>query len=135
MHKHDVVPRPGTSGSFGHLSPGGRSGMMQQRHRRRRWARMTAGMLGTILAVGLVGGPVSAQSTAPVSGVAPATLELWLGGTLTTATPGTPYETWVNHVIERFKAAVPGADVNVTLLPSNNDQLAAQVQAAFASGK
>ena len=48
-----------------------------------------------------------AQSTAPAA-VAPATLELWLGGTLTTSTPGTPYETWVNHIIERFKAASRG---------------------------
>ena len=66
---------------------------------------------------------------------APATLELWLGGILTTATPGTPYEAWVNNVITRFKAANPGSDVKITLLPSNNDQLAAQVQAAFASKK
>ena len=57
--------------------------------------------------------PVTAQSTAPAGGIAPATLELWLGGILTTATPGTPYETWVNHIIDRFKAANPGSDVKV----------------------
>ena len=76
--------------------------------------------------------PTSAPETAaPTS--AGGTLELWLGGILTTATPGTPYEKWVNYVITRFKAANPGWDVRITLLPSNNDQLAAQVQAAFAS--
>ena len=85
--------------------------------------------------------PASAAPSAPAS-AAPvstkpeaATLELWLGGILTTATPGTPYETWVNNVIKRFKEANPGSDVKFTLLPSNNDQLAAQVQAAFASKK
>jgi len=65
----------------------------------------------------------------------PATLDVWLGGILTTATPGTPYEAWVNDVVARFKEANPGSDVKITLLPSNNDQLAAQVQAAFASKK
>ena len=56
-----------------------------------------------------------------------------LGGIMTTATPGSTYNTWLQHVITRFKAAVPGSDVKVTLLPADNDQLAAQVQAAFAS--
>ncbi len=65
----------------------------------------------------------------------PATLDVWLGGILTTATPGTPYEAWVNDVVARFKEANPGSDVKINLLPSNNDQLAAQVQAAFASKK
>ena len=78
----------------------------------------------------------AAPSEAPSAAQpAPATIDLWLGGILTTATAGTPYETWVNHVIDRFKAANPGSDVKITLLPSNNDQLAAQVQAAFSSKK
>jgi ABC-type glycerol-3-phosphate transport system substrate-binding protein len=83
------------------------------------------------MAVSLVipmGAPAAAQAE-------PATIQLWLGGVLTTATPGTPYETWVNNVIGRFKEANPGSDVEIALLPSNNDQLAAQVQAAFASGR
>ena len=108
---------------------------MSRHDRHTRWARWSALLAAAALTVTGVVTPVTAQSTAPAGSIAPATLELWLGGTLTTATPGTPYETWVNHVIERFKAANPGSDVNVTLLPSNNDQLAAQVQAAFASGK
>jgi ABC-type glycerol-3-phosphate transport system substrate-binding protein len=87
---------------------------------------------------GNAGGP-SASTGGPAGGPTPkpaaATLDLWLGGILTTATPGTPYETWVNNVITRFTAANPGSDVKITLLPSNNDQLAAQVQAAFASKK
>lgn len=84
---------------------------------------ITAALLATSLA-----GPVAAQP-------APATLDVWLGGILTTATPGTPYEAWVTDVTNRFKEANPGSDVTITLLPSNNDQLAAQVQAAFASKK
>jgi ABC-type glycerol-3-phosphate transport system substrate-binding protein len=76
-----------------------------------------------------------APTNPPASAPPPATIDLWLGGILTTATAGTPYETWINHVITRFKAANPGSDVKITLLPSNNDQLAAQVQAAFSSKK
>ena len=75
-------------------------------------------------------------ASAPAATVlAPATIDLWLGGVLTTATPGSPYDNWVQHVITRFKAANPGSDVKVTLLPADNGQLAAQVQAAFASKK
>jgi ABC-type glycerol-3-phosphate transport system substrate-binding protein len=76
-----------------------------------------------------------ASATAAAPSLAPATIDLWLGGTLTTSTPGTPYNTWVEHVITRFKAAFPGSDVKVSLLPPDNSQLAAQVQAAFASKK
>ncbi len=74
-----------------------------------------------------------AATAAPSPTIAPATLELWLGGILTTATPGSDARNWVDQQIARFKAAFPGSDVNISLLPSNNDQLAAQVQAALAA--
>jgi len=77
----------------------------------------------------------SAASPGAATPLAPATIDLWLGGVLTTSTAGTPYDTWVQHVITRFKAANPGSDMKVTLLPADNGQLAAQVQAAFASKK
>jgi raffinose/stachyose/melibiose transport system substrate-binding protein len=81
--------------------------------------------------------PVAGSSSGGVTAtpVAPATIDLWLGGILTTATPGSPFDTWVQHIITRFKAANPGSDVKITLLPADNGQLAAQVQAAFASKK
>lgn len=99
-----------------------------------RGGRLAALAVAALIAVSACGG---GASPSPSGGgkPAPATLEIWLGGILTTATPGTPYETWVNNVIKRFKEANPGSDVKITLLPSNNDQLAAQVQAAFASKK
>ncbi len=75
----------------------------------------------------------SGSGAAGASMLAPATLEVWLGGVLTTSTPGSTYRHWVDAQIDRFKAAVPGSDVHITLLPADNDQLAAQVQAAFAS--
>jgi raffinose/stachyose/melibiose transport system substrate-binding protein len=65
----------------------------------------------------------------------PGTLELWLGGILTTSTPGSPFRAWVDEQITRFKAANRGSDVKVTLLPADNDQLAAKVQSAFAANK
>ncbi|HEY7937631.1 MAG TPA: extracellular solute-binding protein [Candidatus Limnocylindrales bacterium] len=76
--------------------------------------------------------PSSAAAATPL---APATINLWLGGILTTATSGSPYDQWLQHIITRFKAANPGSDVKITLLPPDNGQLAAQVQAAFASKK
>lgn len=98
-----------------------------------RGGRLAALAIAALIAVTACGG---GASPSPSSGKpAPATIELWLGGILTTSTPGTPYETWVNNIITRFKAANPGSDVKISLLPSNNDQLAAQVQAAFASKK
>jgi len=61
------------------------------------------------------------------------TLNLWLGGVLTTSTPGSDYRVWVDDTVARFKQANPGTDVKITLLPADNDQLAAKVQGAFAS--
>jgi raffinose/stachyose/melibiose transport system substrate-binding protein len=80
------------------------------------------------------GSPAASESTAP-SKPASATLDVWLGGILTTATEGTPYKQYWDDQITRFKSAFPGSDVDVTLLPPDNDQLAAQVQAAFAAHK
>ncbi len=74
-----------------------------------------------------------AATPEPVATPEPATLEVWLGGILTTATPGSDARKWVDQQTDRFKAAFPGSDVNISLLPANNDQLAAQVQAAFAA--
>jgi ABC-type glycerol-3-phosphate transport system substrate-binding protein len=109
---------------------------------RRRAVRRLAALALATTVLGLAGcggssspAPSTATSAAPASTKPEAAtpLDLWLDGILTTATPGTPYEAWANNVIKRFKDANPGSDVKITLLPSNNDQLAAQVQAAFAS--
>ncbi len=74
-------------------------------------------------------------SSAGAPSLAPATIQVWLGGVLTRATTGSPAGTWVENVATAFKTANPGSDVQITLLPYDNDQLAAQVQAAFASKK
>lgn len=95
------------------------------------------------LALGACGSSSSSSSSASASAsggtttasAKGATLQLWLGGILTTSTPGTPYLKWVNQQIARFKAAEPGANVQVTLLPADNDQLAAKVESAFAANK
>jgi ABC-type glycerol-3-phosphate transport system substrate-binding protein len=73
------------------------------------------------------------SSSSSNSGAKSATLQLWLGGVLTTSTPGSAYRAWVNNVIARVEKQYPGTKVNVTLLPANNDQLAAKVESAFAS--
>ena len=73
------------------------------------------------------------SSSSSSSGAKSATLQLWLGGVLTTSTPGSAYRAWVNNVIARVEKQYPGTKVDVTLLPANNDQLAAKVESAFAS--
>jgi ABC-type glycerol-3-phosphate transport system substrate-binding protein len=75
--------------------------------------------------------PAKPTGGKPAAGV----LELWLGGILTTSTPGSPFRAWVDGQIARFKEQNPGSDVKVTLLPADNDQLAAKVQSAFAADK
>ncbi len=97
----------------------------------------SSGSSATAPASAAAGSPAgSASSSAAAVATAkpaPATLQLWLGGILTTATPGSDARKWVDQQITRFEQANPGSKVDITLLPSNNDQLAAQVQAAFAA--
>ena len=76
----------------------------------------------------------SSSSSAANSTPKPATISLWLAGLFAGETPGTPYRQWVNAQVQRFEKAYPGSKVNVTLLPTNNDQFSAQLQAAFTSG-
>jgi ABC-type glycerol-3-phosphate transport system substrate-binding protein len=59
------------------------------------------------------------------------TLQVWLGGILTTSTPGTPFRKWVDAQTKLFKRRNPGVNVQITLLPADNGQLAAKVEAAF----
>src|SRR5579863_1779861 len=52
------------------------------------------------------------------------TLQIWLGGLLTTATPGSLYRHWVNVVTSSFESKYRGTKVDLTLLPADNGQLA-----------
>ena len=61
----------------------------------------------------------------------PGTLELWVGGNFAGATPGTPYREWLDSQINRFKSKNKGSDVKITLLSTDNEQVAAKLQAAF----
>jgi ABC-type glycerol-3-phosphate transport system substrate-binding protein len=72
--------------------------------------------------------------SASASGGGKVTLQLWLGGDFTGSTAGTPYLKWVDDQIASFKKAT-GDNVQVTLLPVDNSQLAAKIDAAFASGQ
>jgi ABC-type glycerol-3-phosphate transport system substrate-binding protein len=73
----------------------------------------------------------SAATTKPKAG----TINLWLAGLFATATPGTPYRQWIDAQVSRFEKLYPGSKVNVTLLPANNDQFSAKLEAAFTSGQ
>ncbi len=65
----------------------------------------------------------------------PGTLDLWVGGNFAGATPGTPYREWLDAQIERFKQSNSGSDVKLTLLSTDNEQVAAKLQAAFQARK
>src|SRR3954447_2662579 len=66
-------------------------------------------------------------NTKPASG----TLDVWLAGLFAGATPGSAYRKWIDAQDQRFEQAYPGSKVNITLLPANNDQFSAKLQAAF----
>jgi ABC-type glycerol-3-phosphate transport system substrate-binding protein len=106
--------------------------------RRTSRARGPATRFRTLLVLALAGvfavaACSSSSSSSSSSGAKSGTLQLWLGGVLTTSTPGSAYRNWVDNVITRFQSKYPGTKVEVTLLPANNDQLAAKVESAFAS--
>ncbi len=103
---------------------------------RARRARRTIGLIAAFLLIAaLAACSSSGSSGASGSSSGKATLQLWLGGDFTGATPGSSYLKWVDTQISRFEAANPGDKVQVTLLPVDNSQLAAKVDAAFASGQ
>jgi raffinose/stachyose/melibiose transport system substrate-binding protein len=110
-------------------------------HRRVR-ARLVALACAALAAGALVGcgssssgsgGGTGAAAATATGAAKPATINLWLAGQFSASTPGTAYRQWVNDQITRFKAAHPGSNVNVTLLPVDNDQAAAKLEAAFTS--
>ena len=76
-------------------------------------------------------GAAGSVNTKPEAG----TIDVWLAGLFATATPGTAYRDWIDAQDERFEQAYPGSKVNITLLPANNDQFSAKLQAAFTSGQ
>jgi raffinose/stachyose/melibiose transport system substrate-binding protein len=105
--------------------------------------RLLVAMLVTVLAMGLAacGGDDDDESSSDSGSSGqtakpkPGTLELWVGGNFAGATPGTPYRKWLDSQIERFKADNKGSDVKITLLSTDNEQVAAKLQAAFQAKK
>ncbi len=77
----------------------------------------------------------SSSSGGETAKAKPGTLELWVGGNFAGATPGTPYRKWLDSQIDRFKADNKGSDVKITLLSTDNEQVAAKLQAAFQAKK
>ena len=61
------------------------------------------------------------------------TLQLWLSGDLTQATPGSPYRQWMNQLVTRFEKQNPGWKINFTLLTYDPAQETAKLVAAFGS--
>lgn len=77
----------------------------------------------------------SSSSGGETAKAKPGTLELWVGGNFAGATPGTPYREWLDSQIDRFKTENQGSDVKITLLSTDNEQVAAKLQAAFQAKK
>jgi raffinose/stachyose/melibiose transport system substrate-binding protein len=109
--------------------------------KRNLWTVLAVGVAIAGLLVAACGGSDEGSSSSSASSAGapskpkPAKLQLWLGGILTTSTPGSAFRTWVDKEIARFQAANPGSSVQITLLPADNDQLAAKVQSAFTANK
>jgi multiple sugar transport system substrate-binding protein len=80
----------------------------------------------------LVGLPAAAGgiSSSRASTTASHTLQVWEGGTLAFATPGSSARKWQDQQIAIFERSHPGWKVHLTLLPINMDQLIAKIQAA-----
>jgi raffinose/stachyose/melibiose transport system substrate-binding protein len=105
--------------------------------------RVLVAMLVTVLVLGLAacGGDDDddsggdSGSSGQTAKPKPGTLELWVGGNFAGATPGTPYRKWLDSQINRFKAQNKGSDVKITLLSTDNEQVAAKLQAAFQARK
>lgn len=100
------------------------------------WATSLAACCAIALAA--CGGSSSSSSSGSSSNssgeaASSGTLEIWLGGDLTQATPGSPFQKWVNLQAGRFEKENPGWKVQTTLLPFDNSQNAAKLQAAFGS--
>jgi ABC-type glycerol-3-phosphate transport system substrate-binding protein len=93
------------------------------RSQRQRWVAALAVVSALVsLAATAAAAPRQAKGT---------TLQVWLGGILTTSTPGTPFRKWVDTQVKLFERQNPGDNVQITLLPADNGQLAAKVEAAF----
>ena len=105
--------------------------------------RRSLGLAAILLTVGALagcGGSSSSSGSAASGGSvntkpAPGNINVWLAGLFATATPGTPYRNWIDAQDSRFEKMYPGSKVNITLLPANNDQFSAKLQAAFSSGQ
>ncbi len=97
---------------------------------RRSKRRLAVGLAVVVLIVSLsvfVGAGLSARSSG-------GTLQVWLSGDLTQATPGSPYKKWVDLQVKRFQAQNPGWNVKFTLLTYDPAQESAKLAAAFSSG-
>jgi ABC-type glycerol-3-phosphate transport system substrate-binding protein len=95
-----------------------------------------SGLAGLLLAtcIALAGcGSSSSSSSSGTASKGSHTLQLWLGGDLTQATPGSPFLAWVKQQIARFESQHPGWTVQTSLLPFDNGQNAAKLEAAFAA--
>lgn len=86
-----------------------------------------------VAAATLIAAFAAGCSSSPSTPSGPKTLEVWLSGDLTQATPGSPYRLWMNHVIKRFEAANPGWKVSLSLLSYDPAQESAKLIAAFGS--
>lgn len=94
--------------------------------------RFIALLLSSSVVLAACGGSSPSGSGTTAGGKpTPANLQLWVGGNFAGATPGTPYRTWLDDQIARFKHQHPGSNVTVTLLSTNNEVVAAKLQAAF----
>jgi ABC-type glycerol-3-phosphate transport system substrate-binding protein len=101
---------------------------------RKRTPALAGVLLVACLALAACGSSSKSSSGSPTASSGGShTLQLWLGGDLTQATPGSPFLAWVNQQISRFEKQNPGWKIQTSLLPFDNGENAAKLEAAFAS--
>jgi multiple sugar transport system substrate-binding protein len=94
--------------------------------RRRARVALTAAVLAAVV-IGI--GAVAAAGQRTSGG----TLQVWLGGDLTQATPGSPTRQWLDLQVKRFQEQNPDWNVKFSFLSFDNAQTAAKLTAAFSS--
>jgi ABC-type glycerol-3-phosphate transport system substrate-binding protein len=94
--------------------------------------RVALALAVLVAAVASLGGLAAASQGKSRAG---GTLQVWLGGDLTQATPGSPTRKWFDQQVKRFQAQNPGWSVKISFLSFDNAQTAAKLTAAFSSHK
>jgi ABC-type glycerol-3-phosphate transport system substrate-binding protein len=90
-------------------------------------------IVGLVIALAMGAARSEGAASGASASTAGGTLEMWLGGDLTQATPGSAPRKWLDQQIKRFQAQNPGWKIKISFLSYDNATTSARLQAAFSS--